>query len=302
MAASCGSAFCSVNTSWTTESALIGTGSVLDLRIEYIDQDQLRSGSSSVTEDEAGERHHQELETINRNYLLTFSHSFGSPWGVWILAPLVDREHSHLHHHHGEELPEAWSFTDFGDASLIGRYRLPVHGTAERQVTAGINFGLQLPTGRTDVVNREGVQAERSLQPGTGTTGAVIGAYLQHRLPAHGSIWFAQVNYRHALESDQGYRPGSRLGLDVGYSHNFGDRLGAVIQLNLVMRGRDEGPAAEPEDSGGEDLSLSPGLNYTLGRVWQAYGYLQLPLYQHVNGVQLTADWAVVTGMSRRFR
>jgi hypothetical protein len=78
-AASCGSAFCTVNTNWTTESALIGTGSVLDLRFEHIDQDHLRSGSESVSEGEAGEQHHQELETINRNYLLTFSHSFKSP-------------------------------------------------------------------------------------------------------------------------------------------------------------------------------------------------------------------------------
>ena len=91
MAASCGSSFCSVNTGWTTESALIGTGSVLDLRFEYIDQDHLRSGSRSVTADEAGEQHHEELETINRNFLLTFSHSFEPPWGVWIVAPLVDR-------------------------------------------------------------------------------------------------------------------------------------------------------------------------------------------------------------------
>jgi hypothetical protein len=302
VAASCGSAFCSVNTGWTTESALIGTGSVLDLRFEYIDQDHLRSGSGSATEDEAGEQHHEELETINRNSLVTFSHSFKSSWGVWIVVPLVDRDHRHLHHHGGAEVPESWSFTDIGDVSLIGRYRLPFHGTAERRVTAGINFGLQLPTGATDVTNPDGEQAERSLQPGSGTMGGAIGAYVQQKLPAHGSLWFAQVYYRHALEADQGYEPGSHFGMDVGYNHNFGDHLGAVVQLNLVLRGRDEGPAAEPEDSGGEYLSLSPGLNYTLGRLWQAYGYIQLPLYQHVNGVQLTADWSVVAGVSRRFR
>lgn len=302
VAASCGAAFCSVNTGWTTESALIGTGSVLDLRFEYIDQDHLRSGSRSASEDEAGGQHHEELETVNRNYLLTFSHSLKPPWGVWIVAPVVDRDHRHLHHHHGEELPESWSFTDIGDVSLIGRYRLPLYGSAERQVTTGINFGLQLPTGPTDVTNREGEQAERSLQPGSGTLGGIIGAYFQRKMPAQGALWFAQVYYRHALESDEGYKPGSHLGLDLGYSHDLGERLDAVVQLNLVLRGRDEGPAAEPEDSGADYLALSPGLNYALGRLWQAYGYVQLPLYQHVNGVQLTADWSVVAGVSRRFR
>ena len=31
------------------------------------------------------------------------------------------------------------------------------------------------------------------------------------------------------------------------------------------------------------------------------YGFLQLPLYQYVNGVQLTADWSIVAGVSARF-
>jgi len=33
----------------------------------------------------------------------------------------------------------------------------------------------------------------------------------------------------------------------------------------------------------------------------QLYGFVQLPLYQYVNGVQLTADWAVAAGISARF-
>jgi len=31
------------------------------------------------------------------------------------------------------------------------------------------------------------------------------------------------------------------------------------------------------------------------------YGYVQLPIYQYVNGVQLTADWAALAGVSWRF-
>ena len=46
---------------------------------------------------------------------------------------------------------------------------------------------------------------------------------------------------------------------------------------------------------------LSPGLSYMLTQSVQAYGFVQLPLYQYVNGVQLTADWAVAAGLSWRF-
>ena len=36
--ASCGSAFCTVNSNWTSESAATESGSVFDLRYEYINQ------------------------------------------------------------------------------------------------------------------------------------------------------------------------------------------------------------------------------------------------------------------------
>ena len=58
---------------------------------------------------------------------------------------------------------------------------------------------------------------------------------------------------------------------------------------------------AEPEDSGGKFVYLSPGMSYMLTQRLQAYGFVQLPLYQYVNGVQLTADWAVAAGLSLRF-
>ena len=49
------------------------------------------------------------------------------------------------------------------------------------------------------------------------------------------------------------------------------------------------GAQAEPDDSGGRSLFLSPGVGYAVSKDVQLYGFLQLPLYQYVNGVQLTA-------------
>ena len=39
-------------------------------------------------------------------------------------------------------------------------------------------------------------------------------------------------------------------------------------------------------------MSISPGLSYAATETLQVYGFLQKPVYQHVNGVQLTADKA----------
>jgi hypothetical protein len=103
------------------------------------------------------------------------------------------------------------------------------------------------------------------------------------------------------LDSRDGYRPGERFTLDVGYRHELSDRIGAMVQLNGLVRRRDRGEQAEPDASGGRFLHLSPGLSYAISRQTQIYGFVQVPIHQHVNGVQLVADWAAVVGLTTRF-
>src|SRR5690349_16132531 len=47
--AGCGSTFCALNTQWETQGAWNEPGTRLDLRLEYIDQDQPRHGSDKVS-------------------------------------------------------------------------------------------------------------------------------------------------------------------------------------------------------------------------------------------------------------
>jgi hypothetical protein len=79
------------------------------------------------------------------------------------------------------------------------------------------------------------------------------------------------------------------------------DRLALMLQANALYRGRDAGRLAEPADSGGSSVHLSPGASYALSREWQVYGFLQLPLYQNVHGVQITARRALAVGVGTRF-
>jgi hypothetical protein len=298
--ASCGSAFCTVNSNWTSESAMIESGSVFDLRYEYINQDQPRAGSDKVAVGQIP-HHHDEVFTRNRNLLATYSHSFDSEWGISVIAPVVDRDHLHIHNHMGGQIPERWNFTELGDVRVVGRYQLPYVGDPTKASAAGINFGLKLPTGRSTVANADGDVAERSLQPGTGTTDGIVGAYYHQKLPQWDSSWFAQAQYQHALNSHDDFRPGSQFGIDVGYRYGVTDKLGALVQVNAVVKRRDRGAQAEPNDSGGRFLFITPGLSYAATDTMQIYAFFQKPVYQYVNGVQLTADKAFVLGLSNRF-
>ena len=298
--ASCGSTFCTVNTNWTTESAMVEAGSSFDLRYEYIKQNQPRSGSKKIAIGQIS-HHHDEVETVNRNLVATFSRSFESGWGVSVTAPLPDRDHTHIHNHRGAKLPEEWSYTELGDVRVIGRYELPFYGQPEKPGKTGLSFGLKLPTGKTSVRNAEGSVAERSLQPGSGTTDLVLGAYHHETLPSVDSSWFTQVQYQRPLNTHGQYKPGSQFGADLGYRYGVSDNLGALIQLNTLFKGRDRGSEAEPADSGGRFAFISPGLSYAISQSMQVYAFYQLPIYQHVNGVQLTSSRGLLAGLSGKF-
>jgi hypothetical protein len=289
--ASCGAAFCLVNTDWSVQGAWTEPGVRGDLRYESIDQDQPRRGTHNVAVGEIPAQH-DEVETRNRNLVGTLDWSFAPQWGVSLTIPYVDRFHEHIHNHQGEKIVEQWDFREPGDVRAVGRYEFmrSLEDPAKPSV-AGLTFGVKLPTGKHDVKNGDGEEAERSLQPGTGTTDLVLGVYWQKALALEDLSWFAQAQGVVPMSSKDGFKPGSQLRVDAGMRQGVLHDGAVMLQLNYVAKGRDSGENAEPEDSGQRVLFASPGV----------YAFAQLPLYQYVNGVQLTARYSFVAGVSSRF-
>lgn len=299
--ASCGSAFCMVNTNWNLQGVAAEPGLRADFRYEYIRQDQPMSGSDRIAVGQIP-RHHDEVKTVNRNFLATLDYTFNDRWAVAATLPYLDRSHTHIHNHGGARLPEQWDFERAGDVRVLGRYQLRSEdANAQKLNYYGVNFGLKLPTGDKNVVNAAGSRAERTLQPGTGTTDLLLGGYYSRLLGASDASWFVQGLWQTALDSSESYRPGQRVSLDAGYRYEATDKLGLMLQLNALYRARDSGSQAEPDDTGGKFLYVSPGLSYAITKATQVYGFVQKPIYQYVNGVQLVADWSVVVGVTARF-
>lgn len=300
--ASCGQAFCSINTNWHAQGVWTEPGWRLDLQYQFIDQDQLRSGTHEVSPGEVA-RHHDEVRTINRNWVGTLDYAIDPKWGVSLTLPAMSRSHSHIHNHHEHDgsmshETEEWNFSRVGDARVVGRYQFMGDGMAP---SAGVNFGLKLPTGSHKVDNGDGERAERSLQPGTGTTDAIVGAWYRMPLADGDSTLFVQAMAQMATDERDGFKPGSQFNVDVGWQRQLAPAWAVFVQANFQLRGRDKGDEAEPEDSGSRKLFLSPGLSYAIARDFQAYAFVQLPVHQHVNGVQLTADWGAMLGVSKSF-
>lgn len=298
--ASCGVAFCALNTHWETQGTWTGAGTRLDLRYEYIDLDQPRAGRDRISVG-AVPRHHDEIRTLNRNLIATLDFNIASDWGVTVQAPWVERGHWHVHNHHGAQLPQSWEISELGDMRVIARHGLA--GQGDSFLNRGVLAGVKLPTGETDVINAAGSLAERTLQPGSGTTDLIAGMYVNGpmNLGTQIATGFVQAQIQYPLNARHNFRPGNQYLFDMGIAYPVAFAWSALLQLNTQIKERDRGGKAEPVDSGGSFLWLSPGLSHALSREAKIYGFVQLPLYQRVNGVQLTAGWSAATGASWRF-
>ncbi len=294
--ASCGSAFCTINTDWDTQAPWQSDATRLDLRMEFIHQDQLRAGKDKITASgEVGE--HDEIKTLNRNLIASVSHAFSPSLILALQVPLVARDHSHVFNDAGGPEPESWDFTRLGDVRLLAHLRLD-DAQSSHDRAYGLIGGVKLPTGSINVRNSAGEAAERSLQPGSGSTDLIAGGFVSGHFAQAG--WHTQLRWQHAVSERQGYQPGDHVGLDAGMTYPMGTLQG-LAQINMLWRGHDTGVNAEPPDSGGKTVYFSPGVAVPLGRDAQMYGLVQLPLYQNVRGTQLTADWAATLGLTMRF-
>ncbi len=300
--ASCGSAFCIVNTDWSAQGAWVEPGARFDLRHESIDLGRPRSGTRRVDVG-AIPRDHDEVETKNQNWVAGVDWNLAPAWGLSLTIPYVDREHYHNHNALGEIEPESWKFRGLGDMRVQARYEFfasQEDPAAPR--SAGVTFGAKLPTGRHDVANAEGELAERTLQPGTGTSDLLVGAYWHGAAPLADISWFARAQALLPMKARAGYKPGRQLSLDAGLRYAFSRDVGLMLQVNCVVKGRDSGDQAEPEDSGQRMVFASPGISWNFAKSAQLYAFVQLPVYQSVNGVQLTSDWSGLAGVSWRFQ
>jgi hypothetical protein len=297
--ASCGSAFCALNTHWESQGVWTEPGLRLDLRYEYLKQDQLRAGRHK-TQPAGIPDTHDEIQTFNRNLFLGLDYTFDQHWGGSLQLPWISRQHVHVHNDTPPET-ETWKFDTLGDARVIGRYQFSPD--ADNHATWGVTAGLKLPTGEFDKTNVEGTLAERTLQPGSGTTDLLLGLYTNSLMligdrPARK---FLQAHVQYPANARNGFRPGNIYGLDTGVTYQMLSAWYGMLQLNGQIKDRDRGPAAEPAESGGSFVWLSPGLSYAATRRVRAYGFVQLPFYQRVNGMQLTASWTASLGVTTSF-
>jgi hypothetical protein len=115
--------------------------------------------------------------------------------------------------------------------------------------------------------------------------------------------YFASITYRRNGRGTLDYRRGDEVQLSAGSEYPLRQSIHVNGQVNLRHSGKDEvGSTIEnPLVTGGTWLYLSPGIRFLTGSKLSAYGYVQIPLVQRVNGVQLTSRANYLVGIQQRF-
>jgi hypothetical protein len=236
----------------------------------------------------------------------TFSHEgdFNFTWGfhrdfdLTVLVPVVT---NHF------EMPKPIGIpmsvgTGLGDAMILVKYRFYRADSKRGTTQASVTLGPKLPTGRTDLADRNGERLPASLQPGSGSTDLFLatnwtytGLFNVRRLVADEDFYFllrSQGTQETRLGSDLesrfwlSYRPyesknGARewfFGPVVTWLHSQDDRIAGVTQSG----------------SGGDVLlagittyvGVRPGVHLWLGMDWDvahSAGAMFMPVRRHIS-------------------
>ena len=297
----CSSCGCTLNSDWSSQGYTTRSGLNADLRYDYFDQDELRSGTSSVDRGAFGFPNEQEVQqsTLNRNTTLGLDWSPSRVFGMSLQLPYLDRSHATVAA--GDTAVSTSHSRGLGDARLVARYQ-----GFEADLSYGVQFGLKLPTGRIDDRFQTGPQAgaplDRDLQLGTGTTDLLLGGYT---VGAFGTdvYYFASALWQQPLASRDGFRPGTGANVTFGlrYTGALPSALVPQLQLNARVEGRESGPNADPANSGAALIYVSPGLGFPVAGRVDGFAFVQFPVYQRVNGLQLEPRVFGSVGFRYRF-
>lgn len=301
--ANCGSAVCLVNANWDTQGVWTQPGLRVDLRVEAIRQDTLRSGTRKVGASAIDEGEAVPLKTREKGWIATFDYAFDPRWGVAVSVPYIRRKHEQWVTPEAPDEPfvQPLRVAELGDIRVVGRYQFFNDASVEHgAMAAGVNAGVKLPTGKDDAAYEDGTRAEPGLQAGTGTTDAIVGAYWRQTFGPQLS-WFGQIHFQRALNSNDDFKPGNKTRIDLGIRYAVSDAVSLLLQANALYAARDKGARAEPVNTGARKVALSPGVSAFVAKTTQVYAFYQRPVYQHVNGVQLSTRDAFSVGVSHLF-
>ena len=296
----CSACGCTLNADWATQGLTSRTGWTADLRYDFFNQDDLRSGTGRVDRSTLALPNEEEIQqqTVNRNATLTLDYGLSSDWGVTLTLPWLERRHTTIAE--GDTDISSSRSDSLGDVRVVARYT----GFSEAQ-DWGLQLGLKLPTGDSHGVNfdggpQQGEMLDRGLQAGTGSTDLLVGAFKFGAINETAD-WFGQALLQIPVIADRAFKPGVGANLTAGVRYRGFESIVPQLQFNSRVERRETGSEADTPNSGATLVYFSPGAAFNVSAKTSVYLFGQVPVYQRVNGYQLEPKWSVSAGVHAAF-
>jgi hypothetical protein len=264
-----------------------GPGGMAYLQYDFQDQDRNWNGSSQAPSvNNPDKQIETDFITAGLQYM------FNSNWGLQLEVPFDYRTFKTVTANPNAPNPgvstASVNWGALGDLRLEGIYTgfFP-------DMSAGVTFGLKLPTGDWTYNNAYG-DVDRDSEIGTGSTDILLGGFYRGNITKDEKWdWFAQGLLDVPVLIQAGYRPGVELDTAAGIDYkgfSLGRmRISPVAQVIFSERTSDSGSNANPDNSGYQRILLSPGIEFHIHPV-KIYADVELPVYQNFTGDQLAAS------------
>ncbi len=190
-----------------------------------------------------------------------------------------------------------------GDARIMTKWRFFTQAPPAEYTALSTIAGVKLPTGEDDETD-EGTELPIPLQPGTGSVDGILGMVFNRTWDGGRWLVNADVTYKFNGEAND-FRMGNKLNLNTGIQYrilpyeyeSYDDfTLNSVLEINAEWNEKHERNGNDVEDSGGNQIFLSPGLQAIVTENLLFETGVQVPVYRDLNS-GLGEDYRFVFGM-----
>ena len=235
--------------------------------------------------------------------LVTFDARLTDRLGVQVAATVPDVTRTAVIPRTTGTLDYRENFSGLGDTSLLGWYRLP---PVARWYPL-LNFGVSLPTGRTETPRFRPELESGSLVPmsrlqrGSGTVDPIFGASINKGRDPW--TFFASLAARTPLsENEDGLRTGASFEANTGAArYVMTHRLAVFGRIGWLHREQDVFRGTPVLVGGGDWLYATPGVGILAGKGINVQAEVKLPIYRSLANRQLDSSAIFQLGISRAF-
>ena len=260
-----------------------------DFMDQYIDWHATQPASEHQNNDKKLETN---FVTVGGQYM------FNRSWGAMIEVPYWQRDYTGAYAGNDGDVM-SFNQNSIGDIRLLGMWT----GLSE-DMSTGFLAGFKVPSGDWHYP-----PFDRDTQIGTGSTDLLLGGYKTGNTPFTLADrpfgWFIQVMYDLPFAFQDHYKPGREFDGAIGTYYDFGV-VGPLMELAPMLsilgsdRTRDRGINANPDNSGYDRVTISPGIETMIANV-RVYADIEVPVFKNMVGYQLTNAFATKLILSYDF-